>query len=113
MIYIAITLFALAAVGGIIMVIIKMSGNDTPLLLAVGHGVLAAAGLVLLILVSVQSPGNTLMNISLLLFVLTTAGGFLLFSYYIRKRPLPNALIAVHAFAAIVSYIALVIASRS
>lgn len=110
MIYLPVVFFALAAAGGVTLVIMKNSGKEIPMILALGHGIFAATGLVTLIINVMRDMSNMLMNISMICFIVIALGGFLLFSFYLRKKPLPNALIAIHGLGAIASFVVLLIA---
>ncbi|HYA12824.1 MAG TPA: hypothetical protein VEF33_00635 [Syntrophales bacterium] len=110
MTYLPVILFAIAALGGLTLVYLKFSGQTIPMSLAIIHGLFAAAGLVALIVNVASGIANTLMNISLVLFVIVAIGGFILFSFYVRKKELPNALIAIHGIGAVISFVLLLIA---
>lgn len=110
MLYLPLLFFGLAALGGITLVWMKLKGKELPMYLALGHGLLAATGLVLLIVNVVMDMSMQLMNIALALFVVIALGGFTLFSFYLRKKPLPNALIGIHGIGAVISYIILLAA---
>jgi hypothetical protein len=110
MIYLPLVFFAVAAVGGLTMVTLKFNDKAIPMFLALGHGILAATGLVLLIVDVMANMTNMLMNTSLVLFIVIALGGFTLFSFYLRKKPLPNLIIAVHGMGAIISFIVLLVA---
>jgi hypothetical protein len=110
MIYFPVIFFGLAALGGVVLVTLKYNGKAIPLYLAIGHGIFAATGLVLLIVNVIADMSNQLMNISLVLFVVIALGGFVLFSFQLRKKPLPDLIIGVHALGAVASFILLLIA---
>jgi hypothetical protein len=110
MTYLPVILFAVAAVGGLTLIYLKFSEQVIPMYLAVIHGLFAAGGLVALTLNVASSSANTLMNISLWLFVIVAVGGFILFSFYLRKKELPDALIAAHGSGAVISFVLLLIA---
>ena len=76
---IALVLFALAAVGGLVMAIQRFSGKPVPPLpLALVHGAAAASGLVaLIVVVSNGAVGGA--KIALILFAGAALGGFYLF----------------------------------
>ena len=69
MMYLPLLFFAIAAIGGITLVTMKYRGKGIPMTLAIVHGILAATGLVLLIVNVIMDSSNMLMNISLVLFV--------------------------------------------
>ena len=109
MTYLPVILFAIAAIGGLALVYLKFSGQVIPMSLALVHGLFAAAGLVALIVNVYRNTAINMMNISLALFVIVAIGGFILFSFYVRKKELPNALIAIHGSGAIISFVLLLI----
>lgn len=110
MIYLPIVLFAIAAVGGVTLVTMKFSGKDLPWSLIIGHGLFAAAGLVALMAYVIQNPAPALVNTALVLFLLAAVGGFILFSFQVRKKALPNALILIHGGVAVISFLLLLFA---
>lgn len=105
----AAVLFALAAVGGITMAWMKFSGKAIPLVLAIGHGVFAASGLVLLLLQVLNAGGGGLLTASVLCFILAALGGFLLFSFHMSGRNLPKPLILGHGAIAATGFVLLLI----
>lgn len=108
MLSIAIVLFAVAAVGGLIMAIMHFRGRTPPpLALALLHGVLAASGLVLLLMVVLRAAMAGVAGIALGLFVLAALGGFALLSFHLRGRALPNALVAGHGLLAVAGFLTL------
>jgi hypothetical protein len=110
MIYLPVILFAIAALGGLTLVIMKYSGKALPLPLAVLHGIFAAAGLVTLIYNVALNSANVLMNISLALFLIVAIGGFILLSFHLRQKKHPDSLIAIHGIGAVISFILLLVA---
>ncbi len=110
MIYLPLILFGIAALGGLTMVSIIARGKNIPLVLALAHGLFAAAGLVTLILNVAMDMSIMLKNVAMILFIVVALGGFIIFSFYLRKKPLPYWLIAVHASAAVISFILLLVA---
>ncbi len=105
-----VVLFAVAAVGGITMAIMKFSEKIIPIPLAVGHGIIGMCGLISLIINIQGSTGNTLLFVSLIMFIAVAAGGIAIFSLHLRKKPLPDALIGLHGIGAIISFVVLLIA---
>ncbi len=110
MIYWPVILFAIAAVGGLTLGIMKFSGKDLPWSVVIGHGIFAAAGLIVLIIYVLENTNNILMDISLVLFLITAIGGFIVLSFHLRKMKQPDKLILIHGSAAIISFILLLIA---
>ena len=103
-------LFAIAAVGGLSLVGMKIAGKELPIPLALLHGAFAAGGLVTLILKVVGNGMNTLLNVALALFIIVALGGFTLFSLHLMKKRQPILLIGAHGLGAVISFAVLLIA---
>ncbi|PKN83610.1 MAG: hypothetical protein CVU51_12070 [Deltaproteobacteria bacterium HGW-Deltaproteobacteria-1] len=110
MIYLPVVLFAIAAVEGLTLAIMKFSGKGLRWPVVIAHGIFAAAGLIALIGNVVQNSQIFLMNLALVLFLIAALGGFTLLSFHMRKKKPPNALILIHGGAAVISFILLIIA---
>jgi hypothetical protein len=103
-------LFAIAALGGIIMAMIRFSGRDyPPMWLAIIHGLFAAAGLVALLVLVFGGAAATSVWIALLLFIVAAILGFVLFAYHLKSRPLPIPTMVIHALIAVVAFIILLV----
>lgn len=104
-------LFGLAALGGVVMAMMRFSGRDyPPMWLALIHGAAAAAGLVGLILVVVGGAVAGSVKLALVLFIAAALLGFWLFSYHLKSRPLPIPTMVVHAIVAVVAFVILLVA---
>ncbi len=108
--FLPIILFAIAAVGGLTLVVMKFSGKGLPWPLVIGHGIFAASGLTVLIINVFNDAQNFLMNLSLVLFLVAAIGGFIVLTFHLRKKKQPNSLIFIHGAAAGLSFVLLVIA---
>lgn len=114
MLIVAVVLFALAALLGIILAVQHFKKNDAPISLAVVHGLAAAVGLVLLIIAVTQMPSAGLAGVALAIFVIAALGGFVLFAMHLMGKSLSRGLIFVHGLAAVVAFVLLLIGlSRS
>jgi hypothetical protein len=108
MLIVAAVLFAVAALGGLTMAYIYFKKHrNPPIVLATLHGALAAAALLVLLRVVMQAGRGGLPAWALGLFVVAALGGFFLFSYHIRGRPLPSKVVVIHATVAIVAFVLL------
>jgi hypothetical protein len=108
---IAAILFALAAVGGIVLATIRMKGANPPLGLAAIHGTAAAAGLVTLA-IAVLGPGLSGLPLwSLIVFVIAALGGFVMLATHLKGKLIPIGLVGIHATAAVVAFVMLLIAA--
>lgn len=113
MIQAAAGLFAVAAVGGIVMAAIRIaSKRNPPHWLAMGHGFLAGAGLTLLIYAALTAGLPQWAMAALALFVVAAAGGVVLnLAYQMRQRPLPMGFVLGHAALAVVALLLLLSAA--
>lgn len=109
MLTIAAVLFAVAALGGITLATLHLRQKGLPMALAVLHGLLAATGLVLLIVVVVGGSVGNLLITSLVLFVLAALGGFGLFSFHLRRLRLPTPVVFIHGLVAVVGFVLLLV----
>lgn len=100
-----IVLFVLAALAGAYLASRLFKGQQPPWSATAVHGLLAASGLVLL-LVGVTRQGLPA-TLPLVLMLLAAVGGFVLVSFHIRGKAAPKALIAVHALVAAAGLIGL------
>lgn len=104
-------LFAIAALGGATMAVLHFRGRAAPpAVLAALHGILAAAGLAVLLLAVVRDGARGLPAIALLLFLLAALGGFWLLGLHIRGRRHPPALIVGHGLLAVAGFLVLLAA---
>ena len=109
------SLLAIAAAGGLVMAGIRfMADRPPPAALAMLHGFLAAAAVTLL-LYAAATVGLPGMALAALAFLLAAAGGgvILNLNYHWKQLPLPTWLVVVHAGAAVVGFMLLLIATWS
>jgi hypothetical protein len=89
----AAVLFVLAALGGLTMVGLRLSKKrNPPTFLAIGHGLIAAAGLITLVytVFTTTAPVPQMVNWAIGVFVIAALGGLGMFTlYHLRGRLLP------------------------
>jgi hypothetical protein len=111
MIRTSLILFAVAAVAGLIMAIMHFRGTSPPkTVLAVLHGLLAASGLVVLLMALIKTGFGGKPGIAFGLLVVAALGGFGLLSYHAKKRALPSGLVVGHALLAVAGFLTLLLA---
>lgn len=109
---VALVLFALAALGGATMAILRFKGRpQPPLALALVHGAAAATALVTLTLFIAGNDAPGLATIALALFLGAALGGFGLFAIHLRKGALPIWLVVLHGLVAISGFLVLLVAA--
>ena len=109
MLMLAIGLFAVAAVAGLVVAVMHVKGRTVPVPAALVHGLFAASGLVVLIVTLLGGDHPGVAIASLVLFVAAALGGFLLFGLHVTGKKLPLPLIAVHALAAVTAFVLLLV----
>lgn len=111
---IAAVLFVLAALGGLAMVALRVSKNQNPpTALAVGHGVIAAAGLIALIyeVLTATVAAPAMANWAIGVFVVAALGGVGMFTlYHLRGRLLPVWMMLGHGAIAVAGLVLLLFA---
>ena len=102
----AAALFGVAALGGLLMAGMRFSGTPRPpAWLAMGHGLLAAAGLTLLIYAACSVGIAPMAQLATGLLVVAAIGGAamnLLFHW--KLKPLPISLMILHALLAVAGF---------
>lgn len=106
---IAIIVFAIAAVGGLVLALKHFKGQERPWPLAILHGLLGAVGIILLLVPALSGGLAGLAKAALALFVVAALGGFLLFSFHLRNRPLPSPVVLIHAAVAAIAFVLLAV----
>ena len=105
---IALVLFALAAIGGLVLALQRFSGKPLPSFpLALVHGLAAASGLVALIVVVANGSGPAAAKTGLVLMVGAALGGFFLFTRHLKQVALPIPVMILHAVVAVAGFITL------
>ena len=93
--------------------IMHFRGKDRPFPLAILHGLLAASGLVLLLLAVTGGAAPENAKLALILFVVAALGGFLRFAYHLQKKRLPSAVVVIHGGVAVAAFLILLAAVDS
>jgi len=108
----AAVLFALAALGGLTMAGLRLTGTPRPpTWLALGHGAIAATGLAVLIYTAATQEVATLGLVALGLFVLAALGGATIFiAFHLKGKPLPIPLVLGHGAIAATALVVLLLA---
>lgn len=104
----ALIVFAIAALGGATLAYMRIVKKDVSMPLALVHGLFAATGLVLLVLSIANGAGSGIKS-ALIVFLIAALGGFTLFSFHLRTRPLPVPLVLIHGSAAVVAFLILLV----
>ena len=109
MLKLAVLIFAIGAVGGLVLANSVLRGRLAPWSISLLHAALGATGLVLtgLVVLKGAEEGQGLVPVALLILVVAALGGFYLASYHARKVPGPRGVVFVHAGAAVIGFLML------
>lgn len=103
----ALIVFAVAAVGGLILAAHVLRDKFAPWALSLLHALLGAIGLILLIVMLVQGDGAQRLVISFILLLVAALGGFFLASFHLRKKMPPKGVVVIHAVVAVIGFLTL------
>ncbi len=107
MITAAIIIFAIAALGGLILASHVLRNKFAPWALSLLHALLGAVGLILLIVALVQGVTSQPVLTAFILLLIAALGGFFLVSIHARKQLPPKAVVIVHAAVAVIGFLVL------
>ena len=102
----AVIVFAIAALGGLILASSVLRGRFAPWSLSLLHAALGAAGLILVLLAILQGAAGPIATAFALLLI-AALGGFYLASLHLRKNIPPKGVVALHAAAAVTGFLIL------
>lgn len=105
----AVVIFAIAALGGLVLANSVLRGRLAPWALSLLHAALGATGLVLTALVLFGNGGSAppTTGLALLLLAIAALGGFFLASYHLRQQPGPRPVVLIHAGVAVAGFVLL------
>jgi len=109
MLKIAVLIFAIGAVGGLILASSVLRGKLAPWALSIVHMLLGATGLVLtaLVVLGGGDAGKGLVTYALIILVIAALGGFYLASIHAKQQVAPRAVVFVHAGVAVIGFLCL------
>lgn len=103
----ALLIFAIAALGGLVLAAHVLRGKFAPWAVSMLHALLGAIGLILLIVLLVQGSAPQRVLAGFVLLLVAALGGFFLASFHLRKKLPPKAVVVVHAFVAVIGFLTL------
>jgi hypothetical protein len=111
MLFGAVVVLGLAALGGLTLAGMRLMGTPRPpTWIALAHGAVAASGLALLISVVIGQSVDELVKVALGVLVLAGLGGATIFvGFHLRGQALPILLVLGHGLIAITGYILLLV----
>jgi hypothetical protein len=115
MLAVAVALFAIAAIGGLVMVFQVFTGRDRPWSwLAMLHGLLGAAGLTLLLYATLLAGVPGMAKSGLVVLLAAAMGGAVLaLKYHVNNLPLSKPLVLGHAALAVTGFVLVLLGAAS
>ena len=109
MLKLAVLIFAIGAVGGLVMATRVLRGQFAPWALSLLHAALGATGLVLTAIVVLGKSADvpSIVPIALLILVVAALGGFFLASFHARKQLPSRGVVFTHAGVAVIGFLLL------
>ena len=109
MLKLAVLIFAIGAVGGLVMATRVLRNQLAPWALSLLHAALGATGLVLTAIVVLGNPEavSSVVPIALLILVVAALGGFFLASFHARRQLPSRGVVFTHAGLAVVGFLLL------
>lgn len=103
----SIIVFAVAAIGGLILASKVLTGKLASWPLSIVHALLGATGLVFLGLMVLQGDGAGRITAALALLIVAALGGFFLASFHLREKIAPKSIVIIHAGVAVAGFLTL------
>ena len=115
MLKIAVLIFAIGAVGGLVLASNVLRDRFAPWALSLLHMAIGATGLVLtaIVVLGGGTDGGGVVPIALLVLVVAALGGFYLASYHLRKTIPSKGVVFAHAGTAVIGFLLLLGAAFS
>lgn len=108
----AAVLLAIAAIGGLVMAVVRFRGAERPpTLVLMVHGLLAGAALTLLVYAAATVGLPGMANAALaLLIVVAIVGAALNLKFHAKMLPIPKSPIVIHGIVAVIGFVLLLLA---
>ena len=103
----ALIVFAVAALGGLVLAAHVLRGKFAPWALSLLHAALGATGLVLLVMLLLRGAASQPVMTGLAVLLLAALGGFFLASFHLRRKLPPKAVVVIHAGVAVAGFLVL------
>jgi hypothetical protein len=103
----AVIVFAVAALGGLVLASYVLQGRLAPWALSLLHAGLGAIGLLLVIYAAITTGISHTAMIALVILVIAALGGFYLASIHLRNQVAPRSVVFIHAGVAVIGFLTL------
>lgn len=103
----ALVVFAIGALGGVLLATYVLRGWLAPWALSLLHAALGAIGLLLLIFASVTTGISPVALAALVILVIAALGGFYLASVHLRGKVAQQPVVLIHAGVAVIGFLTL------
>lgn len=100
-------IFAITAIGGIILASHSLKSKPAPWALSIIHALLGATGLILLGITAYHAGWPTKLSSALVILIVAALGGFYLASHHLQGKIAPKGVVIIHAVVAIIGFLIL------
>jgi hypothetical protein len=103
----AVIVFAIAALGGLLLASYVLQGRLAPWAVSLLHAALGAVGLLLVIYAAITTGISHAALTALVILVIAALGGFYLASIHLRSEVAPRQIVFIHAGIAVIGFLTL------
>jgi hypothetical protein len=103
----ALSVFAIGALGGVMLATYVLRGRLAPWALSLLHAGLGAVGLLLLVYAALTTGISYMALAALVILALAALGGFYLASIHLRGKVAPQPVVFIHAGVAVIGFLTL------
>jgi hypothetical protein len=103
----ALVIFAIGALGGVLLATYVLRGRLAPWALSLLHAGLGAIGLLILIYAAITTGISRAVLAALVILAIAALGGFYLASFHLRGKVARQPIVLIHAGAAVVGFLTL------
>jgi len=103
----ALLVFAVTAIGGLLLAARILMGKQAPWSVSIIHALIGASGLIMLIMTVLDGTGGARVISALALLIIAALGGFYLASIHLKGKLAPKSIVVVHAGVAVAGFLTL------
>lgn len=107
----ALIIFAVAALGGMVLAAHVLRGKFAPWVVSILHALLGASGLLLLAMAVLSGTASGRATVALVILVAAALGGFYLATMHLRGKIAPKTVVLIHASVAVAGFVTLLTAA--
>ncbi len=103
----AVVIFAIGALGGVMLATYVLQGRLAPWALSLVHAGVGALGLLLLVYAAFTTGISHMALVALVILAVAALGGFYLASIHLQEKVAPQPVVVIHAGVAVIGFLTL------